>query len=112
MKKLLLIVSVLFALGSHSQVVNVNTTTYTIPQLVTDVLFGSGVGGGSCAGTISNITWSTGTNFGGPAGISYFTNTNPNFPLNAGVVLVSGSVVDVPGPNGLVIISCLIILMV
>jgi hypothetical protein len=84
MKKIVLnIIMFCVTFIGYSQVINVNTTTYTVPQLVTDVLFGSGTGGGACAGTVSNITWSTGTNFGGPNGIGYFTNTNPIFPLNS-----------------------------
>ncbi|HLP63601.1 choice-of-anchor L domain-containing protein, partial [Flavobacterium sp.] len=96
MKKITL--SLLLTLCSFygfSQAITTSTTNYTVPQLVTDVLFGSGVGGGACAGTISNITWtSCGNN-----GIGSFTNTNPNFPLQSGVVLVSGNVSATPGPN-------------
>lgn len=100
MKKITLTLLFIFcSFFGYSQAISVSTTTYTVPQLVTDVLFGSGIGGGACAGTISNITWSTGTNFGGPNGIGSFTNTNPNFPLQSGVVLVSGSVATTPGPN-------------
>ncbi len=96
MKKILLSLLLMFiSVGSYSQAINVSTTTYTVPQLVTDVLFGSGVGGAACAGTISNITWSSCNN----AGIGSFTNTNPNFPLQSGVVLVTGNVTDTPGPN-------------
>ena len=70
---------VLISSFGFSQVINVSTTTYTVPQLVQDVLFGTGVGSGACAGTISNITWSTGSNFGSTNGIGYFQNTNPSF---------------------------------
>jgi hypothetical protein len=96
MKKILLSFLLLFiSIESYSQAINVSTTTYTVPQLVTNVLFGSGVGGAACAGTISNITWTS----CGNSGIGSFTNTNPNFPLQSGVVLVSGNVTDTPGPN-------------
>ncbi|MFM2212757.1 MAG: putative adhesin, partial [Bacteroidota bacterium] len=101
MKRILLTFLVLVGLNSFSQPIVVNTTTYTVPQLVNDVLFAAppGGGGASCVGTISNISWSTGTDFGATNGIGYFTNTNPNFPLTSGVILSSGDVTQAPGPN-------------
>ncbi|MBY0487257.1 MAG: choice-of-anchor L domain-containing protein, partial [Flavobacteriaceae bacterium] len=99
MKRILLLFTItFFHLNGFSQVINVNTTTYTVPQLVQNVLFGS-TASAACAGTLSNITWSTGTNFGSTNGIGYFTNTNPTFPLANGVILSSGNVAAAPGPN-------------
>ena len=101
MKRILLILIFFTSWFGFGQVITVNSTTYTVPQLVNDVLFGAGAGGGSCAGTISNITWRTGnTNgFGTVNGIGYFQNTNPNFPLSAGVIMTSGDLNDADGPN-------------
>ncbi len=70
-----------------------NTTTYTNEQLVTNVLVNN-----PCI-TISNVTSSTGTNFGSTNGIGYFTNTNSTFPLSSGIVLSTGNVNNIPGPN-------------
>ncbi|NMH23906.1 choice-of-anchor L domain-containing protein, partial [Flavobacterium solisilvae] len=100
MKQKLLIFS-LFLLFSKvlAQPITVNTNQFTVPQLVQDVLFGNGTAGSSCVGTISNITWSTGTNFGSSNGIGYFTNTNPNFPLTNGVILSTGEATAAVGPN-------------
>ncbi|WP_298140991.1 choice-of-anchor L domain-containing protein, partial [Flavobacterium sp.] len=70
-----------------------NTTTYTNEQLVTNVLVNN-----PCI-SISNVTSSTGTNFGSTNGIGYFTNTNPTFPLASGIVLSTGNVNNIPGPN-------------
>ncbi|POS00815.1 hypothetical protein Q361_12115, partial [Flavobacterium croceum DSM 17960] len=106
-KKLLLLSFLVFNLVAVAQSINVNTTTYTVPQLVKEKLFNlaPGQSSNSCTGSISNITWSTGTNFGSTNGIGYFTNTNPNFPLSAGVILSTGSVVTTSsivgaqGPN-------------
>ncbi|UUC46751.1 choice-of-anchor L domain-containing protein [Flavobacterium cerinum] len=71
-----------------------NNTQYTVPQLVQDVLIGS-----TCA-QISNITWSTGTNFGNnPNGIAYFTRNGSNFPLESGIVLSTGNALSAKGPN-------------
>jgi gliding motility-associated-like protein len=101
MKKLLLSVFLCFPFAAAiSQAINVSTTTYTVPQLVTDVLFGSTAsGGGGCAGAITNVTWSTGTNFGSTNGIGYFQNANPSFPMSAGVILTTGNALNAPGPN-------------
>jgi gliding motility-associated-like protein len=76
-----------------SQSISVNTTTYTVPQLVNNVLINS-----PCI-TANNITWRTGTNFGSVNGIGYFENTNPNFPMQSGVILSTGNVLNAPGPN-------------
>ena len=86
---------------SFSQVINVDVTTYNVPQLVREKLFNlpPGVTSNSCTGSISNITWSTGTNFGSENGIGYFTNSNVNFPLSAGVILSTGSAIEASGPN-------------
>jgi hypothetical protein len=68
-------------------------------------LFASGSTSASCVGTITNITWSTGsgasngTSFGSSNGIGYFQNTNPNFPLTSGVILSTGNALNAPGPN-------------
>ncbi|MDN3708077.1 choice-of-anchor L domain-containing protein [Myroides ceti] len=98
MKKHLLIVFLLVPfLHVLAQPITVNTTQYTVPQLVEDILVDT-----PCA-EISNITWTTGTTFGGTNqinnGIGYFQNTNPNFPMSAGVVLSTGRATAAPGPK-------------
>ena len=93
MKKSLLLVISFFWIGCFSQSITVDTNTYTIPELVTDVLVNK-----SCV-PVNNITWRTGTNFGSTNGIGYFNNTNPAFPLSSGVILSTGNVVNTPGPN-------------
>ncbi|MHA3788720.1 choice-of-anchor J domain-containing protein [Flavobacterium hauense] len=79
----------------------VSTTQYTVEQLVNDVLFE-----GSCA-QISNITWSTGTNYpdpdnvfgDNPNGIAYFNKNDSGFPFDEGIVMTTGDVTKVPGPD-------------
>ena len=93
MKKSLLIITSLFWLGCFSQAINVNTSTYTVPELVTNVLVNK-----NCV-PVNNISWRTGTNFGSTNGIGYFENTNPAFPLSSGVILSTGNVANAPGPN-------------
>ncbi|MEM0544008.1 choice-of-anchor L domain-containing protein, partial [Flavobacterium sp. j3] len=85
--------------SSVAQPITVNTTTYTVPQLVQDVLFAPGTANSSCVGAISNINWLTGTNFNSENGIGFFQNTNPNFPLASGVILSTGNALSAPGPN-------------
>ena len=93
MRKIVLPYLLLLSFISFSQSITVNTNTYTVPQLVNDVLINS-----PCINT-SNITWRTGTNFGSTNGIGYFENTNPNFPMQSGVILSTGNVLNAPGPN-------------
>jgi gliding motility-associated-like protein len=85
---------------SFSQGIVVDASTYTVPQLVQNVLFGSNLPS-ACSGSISNVSWSTGNtgSNGGANGIAYFTNTNPLFPMSSGVILCSGNTTNIPGPN-------------
>ncbi|RZJ69954.1 MAG: fibronectin type III domain-containing protein, partial [Flavobacterium sp.] len=72
-----------------------NNTTYTVPQLVSDVLVTS-----TCA-SVSNVTWRTGnTNgFNSTNGIAYFEQGLSNFPMSKGIVLSTGNAMNAPGPN-------------
>lgn len=70
-----------------------NTTQYTPQQLVNLVLANN-----PCV-AVSNVTTSTGTNFGSVNGIGYFTNTNPTFPMTSGLILSTGNALAVNGPN-------------
>jgi gliding motility-associated-like protein len=92
MKRFLNLFFLLVSFTIFSQVITVNTSTYTVPQLVNNVLINS-----PCVAA-TNITSSTGTNVG-VNGIGYFTNTNPNFPIQSGVILSTGSAINAPGPN-------------
>ncbi len=93
MKKLLLIFPLFLVAGTQAQVVTVSPDQYTHEELVTDVLINT-----PCA-LVSNIETITGTNFGAGNGIGYFENTNPNFPMENGVILATGDISDAPGPN-------------
>lgn len=93
MKKILLMLVAVMPLYSYAQAINVNTSTHSVPSLVTDVLINS-----PCT-QVSNISWRTGTNFGLSNGIGYFENTNPSFPMQSGVILSTGDVANAPGPN-------------
>jgi gliding motility-associated-like protein len=93
MKKTLLLVAILLSAFGFSQPISVSSTNYTVPQLVNNVLINS-----PCV-SATNITWRTGTNFGSSNGIGYFQNTNPLFPMQGGVVLTTGNILNSPGPN-------------
>jgi len=93
MKKLLTLIICLFFVIGFSQSITVDTNTYTVPQLVNNVLINS-----PCINA-TNISWRTGSNFGSSNGIGYFENANPNFPMQSGVILSTGNVLESPGPN-------------
>ncbi|MDG5490910.1 choice-of-anchor L domain-containing protein [Psychroserpens sp. SPM9] len=73
--------------------VMVDQDTYTIEELVVDILIDS-----PCA-QISNITFSTGTNFGDVNGIGYFSAFDGGFPFEEGLLLTSGNAALAAGPN-------------
>ena len=94
MRKVLLLLSLLICVSfGFSQNVVVDETTYTVEQLVTDVLIDS-----PCA-NVSNITWSTGTDFGSVNGIAFFEEPLGAFPFDQGLVMSAGSVTLANGPN-------------
>lgn len=94
MKKAFLLITSLFSIVSLSQVITIDTSTYTADGLVKTVLTNN-----SPCINIQNVSSRTGTNFGSTNGIGYFTNTNPAFPLQNGVILTTGNVLNSPGPN-------------
>ena len=82
-----------FTTSQYLAPLTASTTQYTTEQLVTNLLVNN-----PCV-TISNVTSSTGTNFGSTNGIGSFVNTNPSFPISHGIVLSTGNAISVSGPN-------------
>lgn len=82
-----------FTTSQYLAPLTASTTQYTTEQLITSVLANN-----PCV-SISNVTSSTGTNFGSTNGIGSFVNTNPSFPISHGIVLSTGNVFSVSGPN-------------
>jgi len=78
---------------AFSQAIQVDVTTYSVPELVNSILINS-----PCT-SANNINWKTGTSFGSENGIGYFENTNPNFPMENGIILTTGNALNAPGPN-------------
>jgi gliding motility-associated-like protein len=93
MKRLILIFALVTSAQLFSQAITVNTSSYSVPQLVNNVLINS-----PCV-SATNVTWKTGSNFGSSNGIGFFQNTNSAFPMQSGVILSTGNVNNAPGPN-------------
>src|SRR5690606_14540644 len=93
-KYLLIGIFLITSLG-FSQPIEVSVTQYTPEQLIKDVLINN-----PCA-QVSNVTWSTGTNYGvtDGTGIGYFTNTNSDFDMAAGIILSTGNAELAEGPE-------------
>ncbi len=98
MKKIILLSFLLFSIIGFSQVITIDTGTYTADGLVRNVLTNN-----SPCLNINNVSSRTGTNFLSTNGIGYFTNTNPAFPLQNGVILTTGNVMNSPGPNNTIL---------
>lgn len=79
-------------IGTLSEAIT-TSEQYTTEELVHDILFDA-----TCA-IITNVTSSTGTGFGSVNGIGYFNKNDSGFPFAEGVVLSTGYVGNVPGPN-------------
>jgi gliding motility-associated-like protein len=73
----------------------VNDTEYTVEELVKDVLIGS-----DCI-LVSNITSSTGSDYGKPNGIGYFNRNGSNFPFEEGIILATGTINEAPAGSNL-----------
>ncbi|WP_204344666.1 choice-of-anchor L domain-containing protein [Psychroserpens algicola] len=73
--------------------VSVDQDTYTIEELVVDILIDS-----PCA-QITNIEFTTGTDFGDVNGIGYFSSDEGSFPFEEGIILTSGDASRASGPN-------------
>lgn len=94
MKRILLSAVLLLSVAlGNAQSINVSTTSHTVPQLVNNILINS-----PCV-EATNVTWRTGTSFSSSNGIGYFTNTNPGFPMQSGVILSTGNALNAVGPN-------------
>ncbi|MFD1015983.1 T9SS type B sorting domain-containing protein [Winogradskyella rapida] len=94
LKNQALILALFFTLCTYAQSISVDSATYTAQQLIEDVLIDS-----NC---ISNVivTNVSGGNFNGSdESYGYFDATGTNFPFQSGVVLSTGRLQNVPGPN-------------
>jgi gliding motility-associated-like protein len=94
MKKIaFFIILVLFTSKIFSQVLTIDTSTYTPSDLVNKVLINSPCASGT------NVQSKNGISFGSTNSIGFFKNSNTSFPFSSGVVITTGDVNKVPGPN-------------
>lgn len=94
MNRILFILCFSYCLISYAQNVQVSTQTYTPQQLVEDILIDS-----NCIENI-NVTNVVGGDFGGTTqSYGYFEDGGSTFPFQSGIVLSTGRLTNVPGPN-------------
>ncbi|WP_445722308.1 choice-of-anchor L domain-containing protein [Flavobacterium sp.] len=67
--------------------------TYTAQQLVEDILLNGG-----CA-AVTNVVVSGGNYTSGEKTYGYFNSNGSSFPMNEGVILSTGKIINAPGPN-------------
>lgn len=94
MKQILRLVAFFISLSTYSQSIVVDSQTYTPQQLIEDILIDS-----NCITNI-NVTNVVGGDFGGnDQSYGYFDATGTSFPFESGIVLSTGRLINVPGPN-------------
>ena len=94
MKKVVVLTALLVSLFTYSQNITVDSQIYTPQQLVEDILIDS-----DCINNIT-VTNVVGGDFGGTdQSYGYFDATETTFPFERGIVLSTGRLVNVPGPN-------------
>ena len=96
MKKCFLpLLSFLFALTSHSQAIQVSDDNFTPQELIEDVLFPNNT---DCIQNVSVNNAASG-DFPDTSSFGYFQNSGSGFVLDEGIVLSTGRLDNVPGPN-------------
>lgn len=94
MNKILLLFFLLFSAFAIGQNILVDSQTYTPQQLIEDILINS-----NCIENV-NVTNVVGGNFGGSdQSYGYFDANGSSFPFQSGIVLSTGKLNNVPGPN-------------
>ncbi len=84
----------LFTLSGFCQNVSVSQNMFSEQELIEDVLFGT-----NCVSNISFLSASSGNFSNGELSYGYFQSNNSGFPLDEGIVLTTGRLSNVPGPN-------------
>ncbi|WP_179346332.1 T9SS type B sorting domain-containing protein [Winogradskyella ursingii] len=94
MKQLLLLISFLLTLSCFSQNIIVDSQTYTPQQLIEDILIDS-----DCIENVV-VTNVVGGNFNSSdESYGFFDATGTTFPFQSGLVMSTGRLANVPGPN-------------
>ena len=88
MRKLLLLLSILFCINVQSQIVLDNAAPYnSTAHLLNNVLLGGGI-------VVSNPSF-----IGDPDQIGFFNGINSNVGIDSGIILSTGDIYDIVGPN-------------
>ncbi|NRD22920.1 T9SS type B sorting domain-containing protein [Winogradskyella litoriviva] len=94
MKQIILLVFTIFFISATAQNITVDSQSYTPQQLVENILIDS-----DCINNIT-VTNVVGGDFGGTdQSYGYFDATGTSFPFQSGIVLSTGRLNNVPGPN-------------
>jgi len=94
MKKLLFLILILLTVSVKSQNISGDSQTYSPQQLIEDVLIGN-----NCITNVQ-VTNAVGGNFNGTdKSYGYFDGNNSAFPFQNGIVLSTGKLNNVQGPN-------------
>lgn len=94
MKKLLLVLCILTGVLSRAQYITVDATTYSAQQLIENILINS-----PCVSNVM-VTNAVSGNFGDTMkSYGYFNATGTSFPFESGIVMSTGRLNNVPGPN-------------
>ena len=94
MNRILTIFCLLFSTIAFGQNVQVDSQTYTPQQLIEDILIDS-----NCIENV-NVTNVVGGDFGGTdKSYGYFNASGSSFPFQSGIVLSTGKLANVEGPN-------------
>lgn len=79
---------------TFSQNITVSANTFSDQQLIEDILFGT-----NCVDDINVTNTVTGNFSNGDLSYGYFNANNSDFPFSEGLVLSTGRLSNVPGPN-------------
>ena len=94
MKQTLLAIVLFFSLLNYAQNISVDSQTYSPQELIENILIDS-----NCIDNVT-VTNVIGGDFGGTdQSYGYFDATGTNFPFESGIVLSTGRLNNVPGPN-------------
>ena len=94
MKHYIFFVFTFFVIFTNAQNITVDSQTYTPQQLIENILIDS-----DCINNIT-VTNVVGGDFGGTdQSYGYFDATGTTFPFQSGLVLSTGRLANVPGPN-------------
>jgi len=80
--------------SGYGQNISVSQNTFSDQELIEDVLFST-----NCVSNISFLSATSGNFSNGELSYGYFQSNNSGFPFEEGLVLTTGRLSNVPGPN-------------